>query len=161
MKTCTKCNQTKEPSAFIACKRTADGLQSWCKKCKAEAGKAKGYYARWKGKNLERAKSIQAKYREANKEAIRIRQAAWQKANNKETLAKTRKYQAAKINATPAWLTVGQIKQMQDIYVNCPEGFEVDHIIPLQGATVRGLHVPWNLQYLEVSVNRRKSNKVA
>jgi transposase len=49
------------------------------------------------------------------------------------------------------------IQPIQDFYANCPEGYEVDHIIPLSKG---GLHSLPNLQYLTVSENRRKSNKI-
>ncbi len=62
------------------------------------------------------------------------------------------------LKATPKWANLDSIKA---IYKNCPEGHEVDHIIPLQGKHVSGLHVEYNLQYLTVTENRRKHNKAA
>jgi len=70
--------------------------------------------------------------------------------------ANSAKRRAAKLNRTPKWADYDKIKE---IYKNCPEGYEVDHIIPLQGKLVSGLHVEANLQYLTTTENRSKSNK--
>jgi hypothetical protein len=67
---------------------------------------------------------------------------------------------ATKAKATPKWLSEDQKTEMQEFYQHTPDGFEVDHIIPLRGKKVCGLHVPWNLQYLPISENRKKSNRV-
>lgn len=56
----------------------------------------------------------------------------------------------------PAWADLSSIK---NIYNQCPDGFHVDHIIPLQGLLVSGLHVENNLQYLSAKDNLHKSNK--
>jgi 5-methylcytosine-specific restriction endonuclease McrA len=37
--------------------------------------------------------------------------------------------------------------------------FEVDHIVPLQGKIVSGLHIWNNLQVIPRHINRTKSNK--
>lgn len=66
------------------------------------------------------------------------------------------KYRAAKLNRTPEWSDNDKIKE---IYAKCPEGYHVDHIIPLQGELVSGLHVPENLQYLPASENCSKGNR--
>ena len=83
-------------------------------------------------------------------------------------LARTRKRQAAKLQRVPKWLTADQIKVMQAFYqiagmltrVN-GEPWHVDHIIPLQGKSVSGLHVPSNLRVIPGSENVKKSNKYA
>jgi len=52
-----------------------------------------------------------------------------------------------------------------EFYWNCPDGYEVDHIIPLKGIIdgrkVSGLHVIHNLQYLPIAENRRKHCRIS
>lgn len=61
-------------------------------------------------------------------------------------------------DATPAWVDKDVVQQ---IYEKCPPGMWVDHILPLFGETVCGLHVPENLQYLTPMENSLKWNKVS
>ena len=73
--------------------------------------------------------------------------------------AKVAKYKAAKLQRIPVWITKDELNMMQFFYIKCPEGFDVDHIVPLQGRNVSGLHVLSNLQYLTKEENGRKANK--
>lgn len=63
---------------------------------------------------------------------------------------------------TPSWVDLNTILEF---YSKCPKGYEVDHIIPLRGIIdgrpVTGLHVPWNLQYLTPTENRKKKNRIS
>jgi 5-methylcytosine-specific restriction endonuclease McrA len=62
-----------------------------------------------------------------------------------------------KLRATPKWADIGKIKE---IYRNCPDGYEVDHIIPLACKEASGLHCEFNLQYLTAKENQQKKNKL-
>ena len=64
---------------------------------------------------------------------------------------------ASQLQRTPSWADATLIEK---IYAECPQGMEVDHIIPLQGRTVSGLHVPNNLQYLTPQQNQQKGNRI-
>lgn len=106
-------------------------------------------------------------YREINKEKIALQQREYQKANPAKMNAISAKRRAAKLQATPNWLTQEDFNQIEMFYKQAhqlmsetDEEYHVDHIIPLQGENVCGLHVPWNLQVILAKENLTKSNKL-
>ena len=93
----------------------------------------------------------------------RLRFLAWIRAYKVQQRHKRRR---AIQNATPLWLTDAEKQEMADLYLEAATRtiqtgvkHHVDHIIPLQGKTVCGLHVPWNLQVIEAIENLKKSYK--
>ena len=76
------------------------------------------------------------------------------------------KRRAIKLKRTPSWLTEDDLWMMQEAYSLAKEReqytgikWHVDHVIPLQGKLVSGLHVPNNLQVITAYDNLSKSNK--
>jgi len=119
--------------------------------------------ARAKVESKKRAESgYYKKWREGNREKYRKYHRDYYHNHNRkaQVLAATRKRQIQKLAATPSWLTKNHIKDIEQIYIQASEsGLTVDHIVPLQGEKVCGLHVPWNLQLLSHSDNSRKGNR--
>lgn len=76
------------------------------------------------------------------------------------------KRHASKMKRTPSWLNLGHWFEMESVYKYCSAlrkiglDYEVDHIVPMQGQFVSGLHVPWNLQILTGKENSSKGNRV-
>ena len=129
------------------------------------------YLAEWRAKNPEKALAISRRWHKNNAEKHRERTRQWARDNaeqmseyrkkwaeeNRGKLnARDAKRRAAKLQRTPAW---NDELVMRMIYEDCPVGHEVDHIIPLQGKNVSGLHVHYNLQYLTAEENRSKGNR--
>lgn len=69
--------------------------------------------------------------------------------------------------ASPPWLSADQLAAMADVRRQARRAseetgvpHEVDHIVPLRGATVCGLNVPWNLRVIPGRINNFKSNRL-
>lgn len=116
---------------------------------------------------LEKNKALYAKnpeqYRRYHKEYQQKNAATLRPKNS----ARAMKRLAAKLQRTPSWLNVDDNWIIDQAYelaairkktTGIP--WDVDHIIPLQGKLVSGLHVPWNLQVIPASINRSKGNKI-
>jgi hypothetical protein len=106
------------------------------------------------------------KYYLENKESILEYKSSYQKANRYKKNAIEAKRHTSKLKRTPLWLTKDQLDQIEhfywlsrDLYNVTGQKYNVDHIVPLQGKGVCGLHVPWNLQVLPVDINIAKGNK--
>lgn len=101
-------------------------------------------------------KGKREKWRLRNPEKMAVAAASYLKRYPARNNAKAARARATRIQRTPAWADQAAIRFW---YEFCPEGCEVDHIIPLRGGLVSGLHVESNLQWLPVAENRRKGNE--
>lgn len=124
---------------------------------------SKHYKEQWKLKNQDRETQNNRSYYDSNKEHVKtavqayyynVRESAEYKAAR---AAKEARHRATKLNATPKWVNLADIRS---IYESCPEGYHVDHIVPLNNKDVCGLHVPWNLRVIPAIDNLKKSNKL-
>lgn len=131
---------------------------------KANAEQKAAYNAEYYKDNAEQIAAYNAEYYKANAEQIGKYKAEYRKANRSIMNASCAKYNATKLQATPSWLTKAHLKQIRLVYQEAKllsdRGFvhHVDHIVPLQGKNVSGLHVPRNLRAIPASVNRSKFN---
>lgn len=121
-----------------------------CMDCAAES--ARKYYKNNPGLNAAKCK---ARYNN-NKEYYFLRNQRWMREHPSSRAAWQASRRAVQKNAQPKWV---DISFMKIIYKFCPKGFHVDHIVPLQGKNVCGLHVPHNLQYLAARENFVKNNR--
>ena len=159
-KLCNTCKNVKPYSEFPTQKSTKSGIGSQCKSCVS---------ARNKNRYHDKKEEILAKSRQwyaAHPEKIREYAKAAYRKNKALRTAITRSYQAGKLQRTPKWLTKEQKQEIYTYYKEARQKTEqtgvihvVDHIVPLQGKTVSGLHVPENLQVIPASDNCRKYNK--
>jgi hypothetical protein len=141
-------------------------------------------YARvkeWRAKNPEKWTEQNKRYAKKHPDKINEKTIKWRKANPEKAAESSRNtrlknrarvvfnkaaYRASRKNRTPEWLTDFDKLKIRCIYSVASmlkrenkEEWEVDHIIPLCGKTVSGLHVPNNLWFIKASENRYKNNK--
>jgi len=175
MKHCSHCHQKKPFDAFYSSLSNKSGYTSWCKVCESERNKAKNQANRerrlikakeWRDTNKDQQVAAIQAWRLANKDHYKNYFVKYAKANRGKMNAKWMQREAAKKCRTPSWLDA-QMKQQIEVEYSLAawctevmnEPYHVDHIVPLQGKTVSGLHVPWNLQVIPAKLNQQKSNR--
>lgn len=160
IKKCSKCKNEKLISYFNKNTVRKDGLDHYCKLCRS---------------GLKRKKSINTESRKIARKKWAAKNPGYHNSYHKAKRIENPIPYRARVNcrrrtfrqATPKWLSKEQRQELKQFYKDALElswmsvgGLEVDHIVPLQGKNVSGLHVPWNLQIIPTFDNRSKGNKV-
>lgn len=175
MKVCTLCNTEKPFGDFHKGAKYKHGYRTWCKVCMsaykkqykdtnrdAILEKQRAYDA---VKNQERREYFAQRYL-AQKEKIDAANRQYRVANPHKHAAKEMRRRVAKLQRTPVWLDedglwileqAHELAALRTKMLGIP--FEVDHIVPLQGKNVSGLHVPENIQVIPAFENRKKTNR--
>lgn len=174
-KICSVCNEEKEFTQFPKNSTKPNGISSECKLCKSRLDKEyrrqnkhklreyfKQHYIENKEKKVEQVKQWQ----EDNWPKVLSYKAKYRSKNPSRCKAIANKRAKNKSLRTPNWLTKEQFIEIEKFYelailltAQSGELHHVDHIVPLNGEKVSGLHVPWNLQVLTATENMKKSNK--
>lgn len=118
---------------------------------------------KWAAANPEASREINRKYRAANLEARRDGYHKWYVANIGYVNEKTRRRNAAQLQRTPPWFDAAKVLPIYELAAELTKQtgvpHHVDHVLPLRGRLVSGLHVAENLQVLTGSDNCKKKNK--
>lgn len=184
-KICTKCKQNKPLSEYMANSRASGGLHWRCRPCtrgdkmasraKEKVRQLAKYHANhaeslskqraYQAANRDKYRAASRKWREANPEEMKLSKWFWEQENPDRSAARSAKYYSRKRSRCPKWLSKEQKDHIILFYTTARHftnetgiAHSVDHIIPLFGETVCGLHVPWNLQVLTAADNSRKQN---
>jgi hypothetical protein len=170
-KTCSKCGEAKLLDDFHKQAKARDGYRAHCKVC------ALAQAAAYRLRNIDACRARDKAHYKKNKEAHRAKNSKWYQDNkvakreyNREWYAansdkrahyQNRRYVAEK-QRTVSWandqLIAAYYKEAKRLEELTGIQFHVDHIIPLQGELVSGLHVETNLQLLPAHENLGKSN---
>ena len=164
-KECTKCGEEKALTEFSPNGKLVSGKTKYranCKPCGAAAKKSE------REENKEEWLAYKRAYYHANKNNpdFMRKKSMYEKAtyerNKPRYTSKDAKRHAAKMERTPSWannqLIAAYYKEAKRLEELTGIQFHVDHIIPLQGELVSGLHVETNLQLLPAHENIGKSN---
>lgn len=167
-KPCTGCKVEKPLADFGRNKARRDGRKSRCRQCERE------YAASFRKNNQEKVRATWRRYAAAHPDRVKEknkrlrpryakkaveRATAWARNNRGRADAHKARHRAAKLAATPSWANRDEIDAIYETARALGPGFHVDHIIPLQGETVCGLHCEANLQIIPSSVNIAKRNR--
>lgn len=131
-----------------------------CLSCRAEHLKS------WREQNPGKVKQHNALQYEKHADKIKENVRKWGKKNPVKVFANSRANYSKRRMRLPKWLTPDDrwmIEQAYELAALRSKMFgfswHVDHVLPLQGKLVSGLHTPYNLQVIPWVDNVRKANK--
>jgi len=158
-KPCKRCGGTEKYTKSSTC---TSCVAKRTKKFQEEnPEKVRQYSKDWNSRNPEKRKSINKSWQDNNKSQYLEIQRNWYQRNKSQSNFYTAKYRAAKDERTPQWADLDKIK---DVYLwahlaSIVTGVEhhVDHVVPLRGKNVSGLHVEDNLEVIPYWENLEKS----
>lgn len=165
MKTCKRCHTEKELADFHRHRRMRDGYNIYCRVCMRELCKNLRDKDVEAAREKDRARANRWAANPDNQAKKNARNREWRSNNKHIVNFHSAKRHTDKKNRMPAWLTEEDKKIIQDMYqvastLTKVTGHEwhVDHVIPLRGKNVSGLHVPYNLQVIPREENIKKHN---
>lgn len=169
LKACTKCQAVKPIGEYNVRKASPDGLMQKCRDCcktYATAYRAdnpdvhKEYYA----ENKEKRGEDFRKWREENAERRAEYMLNWSRENSASRREQYMRWQATKRKATPKWADREKMiefyRKAEHLTRETGVPHEVDHIYPLQGKEVCGLHCEANLNVITQFENIQKLNRM-
>lgn len=181
MKQCSSCQQQKPITEFYSDKSKSDGVRSNCKDCHNNTVKIRNsrsdvaknnllYRSAWEVANQDQRKEYKKTWykndKSLNPKKYSIKYKKYFINNKGKITAKTRKRELEKMRRTPMWLNAVENAEIETAYLwssalrKVGVNSHVDHILPLQGKSVSGLHVPSNLQVVHASYNLSKGNEI-
>ena len=117
----------------------------------------------WRKSNKAHVKAYNDKYRKEHPDKVKKWSKEYADRNPHVAKIKKIKYRSKRKQATPPWYEKDLIRQVYTMRDKLSKlwgiDLHVDHIVPLQGKNVCGLHCWDNLQLLEATINVSKSNK--
>lgn len=166
MKQCKRCLETKDESEFYTDKNRKSGLVAQCKLCYSLRNESSYKQRRVDPEYAAKECARVQQWRIENSEKYRQGYTNYYKRNAKAIYTRLKFIKCARNNRNPEWLSDEDKWIITEIYRLADQRtevlgykWEVDHIIPLKGKQVSGLHVPANLQVVPAEYNRSKGNK--
>ncbi len=153
MKTCLRCQAPKAPTEFSFNEKGRYGLHPWCKECVREYNQMRYATGHVERSYVRKSQAFKVDYVPLKKDTTKV----------KDTSPGFRTAERAwlriqKRGQVPPWVKFEEILPIYEAAAMAKH-YVVDHIVPLKGKNVWGLHVPWNLQLLTPYENSVKHAK--
>jgi len=165
---CNRCGSTERDAETAQCA----SHQCWAERCKdyaasrseetveSQKARAREWRKERAAAGFTRTEEHRANYIK-NKDKRKVYSAQWRKDNAAKIRSSSYRRIAMKKQAVPPWETPEMRECIDDMYrladiMSRKVPHEVDHIVPLKGKTVCGLHVPWNLWVITALENRSR-----